>query len=152
MAKLPYERALSMQFSCGKSTSWQISSIPPTRPRPTTVVATDMEADMRKLVGAALATLAVVASSVATAPAEAHWGEGWHGGGWHGGWRDHDGDGGDALLASIAGLAVGAAIADHSRPRYYYRGPSYYDYGPTCWTEGRWDPYYGGYLPVRVCR
>lgn len=101
---------------------------------------------MKKLVSATLATLAVVGSSVAAVPAEA---AGWHGGGWHGG----RGGGGGALFAGIAGLAVGAAIASHSRP--YYSGPGYsYGYygGPSCWTQSRWDPYYGGYVPVQVCR
>jgi hypothetical protein len=103
---------------------------------------------MKKFVSAALATLAVVGSSVATVPAQAHsfGGAGWHGGG---GWHDGRGGGG-ALFAGIAGLAIGAAIADHSRP--YYSGPGYYYGGPTCWTQSRWDPYYGGYVPVRVCQ
>ena len=103
---------------------------------------------MKKFVSAALATLAVVGSTVAAVPAQAHpfGGAGWHGAGWHGGgW----GGGGGALVAGIAGLAVGAAIADHGRP--YYRGPGYYYGGPGCWTQSRWDPYFGGYVPVRVC-
>ena len=92
---------------------------------------------MKKFVSAALATLAVVGSAVAAVPAQAHpfGGGGWHGGGW--------GGGGGALVAGIAGLAVGAAIADHGRPYYYG--------GPTCWTQPQWNPYYGGYVPVRIC-
>jgi hypothetical protein len=103
---------------------------------------------MRKFAAAALA-LTTAASLLAAAPAEARWGGGY--GHWH-----HGGYGGDALVAGLAGLAVGAAIAGSSRP-HYYPGPRYYYgpppgyYAPRCWTEGRWDPYWGRYVPVRVC-
>ena len=95
---------------------------------------------MRKFIGAALATLAVIGATAA-APAQAH---GWDGG-WHGGWHHDDDDWGGAAIAGIAGLAIGAAIADSARPHYYYDGP-------RCRNDWRWDPYYGDYVPVRICR
>lgn len=118
---------------------------------------------------------AVLAATVLTAaaPAEAQrWG----------GYRDYGrrgGDAGPAIVAGIAGLAIGAAIAsnrnDRFRDRYYYdRGyPRDYDYRfyhdhgyyphdgyyaysyrdryPRCYTERRWDRYYGQPVLVRVC-
>ncbi|QUD87504.1 hypothetical protein [Phenylobacterium montanum] len=116
---------------------------------------------MKKILTAALAALTLGGAAVATAtPASAHpWGGGWHGGGWHGGgWHGggwHDGwrgdDAGLALGAGLAGLFVGATLADH--PHYY--GPGYY-YGPppaygVCWAPRRvWDPYYGGWIVQNV--
>ena len=36
--------------------------------------------------------------------------------------------------------------------RGYYSAPrGYYDYQPRCWTQYRFDPYYGDRVPVRVC-
>lgn len=83
----------------------------------------------------------------------------------------HGGDTtGAALLGGIIGLGIGAAIASDNRDRdydrgYYNRGdydngyyaqPSYYEYRrvyrPRCWTQWRWDPYYGDQVPVQVCR
>jgi len=82
----------------------------------------------------------------------------------------HHGDTtGAALLGGIVGLGVGAAIASSSHDRYYDRGyyggyydrgyyaePGYYTYHrvyrPRCWTQYRWDPYYGEDVAVRVCR
>jgi hypothetical protein len=76
------------------------------------------------------------------------------------------GDAGPAIVAGIAGLAVGAAIASGNRDRYYrghrpyyyrdhyYGRPyryGYYGYG-GCWVERRWDPYWGHPVRVRVCR
>jgi hypothetical protein len=106
--------------------------------------------------GIALAATALTAA----APADAQrWGRGYRG--------HRGGDvAGAAVLGGILGLGVGAAIASNNRGRYYdrgyyndgyYRGPpvrSYYrqDYYPRCWTEWRGDPYYGGGVPVRVCR
>jgi hypothetical protein len=110
---------------------------------------------MRRTLAAGLAALtfggAVAAAAVPTA-AEAR---GYHGGG-HSyrsgyGYRGHNNNGA-AIVAGIAGLAIGAAIADGGH-RSYYRGggygygysPGYYDYGyRTC--ESRhwvWDPYIG---------
>lgn len=79
-------------------------------------------------------------------------------------------NGGAALAAGIAGLAVGAAIASSGRDRYYDRGYDrrYYRggydrgwrggwrdrgyYRERCWTERQWDPYYGHPVRVRYCR
>ena len=88
---------------------------------------------------------------------------------------------GPALVAGVAGLAIGAAIASSANDRYardsYYRDRGYrYDYDdyyyrqrgyyPTdgyyynsyqqrgwdnCRTERRWDPYYRQNVRVRVC-
>jgi len=105
---------------------------------------------MRKFVTAAAAALTCAASLGATATtAEA---APWHGG-WHGGY--HGGHGWGYVGAGLAGLAVGAAIAN-SHPYYGY-GPyyGYYDYGPgyygSCVSYRHvWDPYYGGYVTRRV--
>ena len=92
-------------------------------------------------------------------------------------YRHHDNTG-PAIVAGIAGLAIGAAIASSSRDRdVYYRERGYdpyYDDGyyrshgyypndgyyayeyrrryPHCYVERRWDPYYGQPVRVRVCR
>lgn len=127
---------------------------------------------------------AVLAATVLTAaaPAEAQrWGggRGWDRGWDRGGWNGRGGNAGPAIVAGIAGLAIGAAIAsnrnDRFRDRYYYdRGyPRDYDYRfyhdhgyyphdgyyaysyrdryPRCYTERRWDRYYGQPVLVRVC-
>ena len=114
-----------------------------------------MNTMMKKIgLGAVLAATALSAA----APAEA---QRWHGG--YGGYRHHGGNvAGAALLGGIVGLGVGAAIAsnhDHYYDRGYYRGyygpPRYYYdgpyYRPHCWTQWRWDPYWGHNVPVRVC-
>ena len=61
--------------------------------------------------------------------------------------RYHDRDD-DALIAGIAGLAIGAALASSSSRRDY----GYYDYGPRrsyryryYGDGGYYRPYYGGY-------
>jgi len=94
--------------------------------------------------------------------------------------RGHS-DAGPAIVAGIAGLAIGAAIAsDHSRDRYrddyyrqngyaanyddgYYRQHGYYpangyyahDYQRRgyrgCRIETRWDGYYRRNYQIRVC-
>jgi fatty acid desaturase len=83
----------------------------------------------------------------------------------------HHGDTtGAALLGGVIGLGVGAAIASSNNDRYYDRGyynngyydngyyarPGYYAprrvYRERCWTQYRYDPYYGGDVPVQVCR
>lgn len=128
--------------------------------------------------------IALAATTLAAAaPAEAQrYGRGWRGGGFNRG-------NGGAVVAGIAGLAVGAALASNNnrfRGGYYDRGfygpgPGYYDrgfygpgpgfynrgyYGPgpgfydrgyyrgyqRCFTERRYDPYYGGPVRVRICR
>lgn len=122
--------------------------------------------------GIALAATAVVAA----APADAQrYG---YRGGYHGGYRHGGGDvAAGALLGGIVGLGLGAAIANDGRGRYYDRGyydapppppRAYYDgygynggygynrgygygYARRCWTERRYDPYYGRSARVRVC-
>lgn len=88
---------------------------------------------------------------------------------------------GTAIVAGIAGLAIGAAIASSDRDRYYrdryyrsrgydpyyddgyYRSHGYYPndgyYAYTyrqryrhCYVERRWDPYWDRSVRVRVCR
>lgn len=104
--------------------------------------------------GAAMAASALVAA----APADA---QRWH--------RHHD-RGGDvaagALIGGVIGLGLGAAIASNNRGPYfdgyggfYRRGwaprPRFYNdfyYRPRCFRQWRWDPYYGGRVPVRICR
>jgi hypothetical protein len=109
---------------------------------------------MRKALTAAIAAITLGGAVCATAaPAEAqHYRGGYHG--YYGGHYRH-GNGGAAVAAGIAGLAIGAALAsDH--PRYYgysqpyyggYYGPGYYG---TCYTtRWVWDPYVGHRVPVR---
>lgn len=130
---------------------------------------------MRSILKKAGLAIALGATAlVSTAPAQAQYYRGYHG---H---RGHD-DAGPAIVAGIAGLAIGAAIAsdrgdryyrdryyyDHGRPAYYddyyYRDHGYYPsdgyyayryrgYSPRCYTERRWDPYYGQPVRIRVCR
>lgn len=112
-------------------------------------------------------------------PAEA---QRWHGGYGRGYGHYGRGDGaGTAIVAGIAGLAVGAAIASDRGDRYerdrYYRArgyDGYYDDGyyrhhgyypndgyyayryrdgyDRCYVERRYDPYDGRPVRVRVCR
>lgn len=81
-----------------------------------------------------------------------------------------DNDAGVAIVAGIAGLAIGAAIASSNRdrrydnryyydnynnyPRYQYRNNGYDNYNynyQNCRVEKRYDPYYGRKVKVRVC-
>jgi len=127
---------------------------------------------MKAAVGALVAgaTIATAAAPAAAAP------RGWHGGGWHGGWhgggwggyrggwggwrggyyrpryyyRDHSG----AILgAGVAGLALGAVIANSNRPYYggYYRDGYYDGYDDECYSRRVWDPYIGRYVWSRTC-
>lgn len=106
----------------------------------------------------AIAAATLIAGTAPAADAQRYYG------GYHGYYhRGGIGAGGAAVLGGLVGLGIGAAIAsDHPRyygaPGYYYGpGPAprgyYYDgyYAPRCWTQFRWDPYYGHRVPVRVC-
>ncbi|MES2753854.1 MAG: hypothetical protein V4659_04240 [Pseudomonadota bacterium] len=93
-------------------------------------------------------------------------------------YRRHNDRGSTALVAGVAGLAIGAALASSANDRYrdgYYRDRGYrYDYDDyyyrqrgyypadgyyayryrdynRCYTERRYDPYYGRRVKVRVC-
>ena len=119
---------------------------------------------MRKILAATAAALTfggAIAAAALPATAQAReWREHHE---WRGGheWRgrgdwDHHRDGGAALAAGIAGLAVGAALAGGG-PHYYSYGYSYpaygygYDYGPAVCETQRWvwDPYIGRHVLVR---
>ena len=114
-----------------------------------------------------LAGLAILAAPLA-ASAEPY-GHGRGGGGWNheyrGGYgrgydRGYDRDGGAAIVAGVAGLALGAALADRGdygyAPDYDYGyAPAYYGYAPRCaWRYQPYRTYYGGvaYRQVEICR
>lgn len=112
------------------------------------------------LMKAGLGTAMAATALAAAAPADA---QRWR----HRGY-DRSGDvAAGALIGGVIGLGLGAAIAANNRDRYYgprgyYRDgwgprPYYNDYrynwrGPRCFRQWGWDPYYGGRVPVRVCR
>lgn len=112
---------------------------------------------LMKKIGLGVA-LGATAMTMVAAPADAQR----YRGGYHG---YRGGYGGGAVVAGIAGLAVGAALASnhggyyrggygyYGDPYYrgYYREPYYRGYG-GCFVERRWDPYYGRPVHVRVCR
>ncbi len=118
-------------------------------------------------IAAAASSLVAAATPALARPYGWHGHGGGYGRGWHGGYR-HYGDGGLALGAGVLGFALGAAVASdrpyrdrayyEPRPYGYYGPPRGYYYGggyygrPTCWTRWAWDPYYGGRVPVQVCR
>jgi hypothetical protein len=115
---------------------------------------THKEAKMNKILTAAIAaiTLGGAVSATATA-ADARPYAGHYYGGHYGGRGN-----GAAIVAGVAGLAIGAAIAsDHPRYGYGYGGgpyyaPAYYagGYYGTCYTtRWAWDPYMGRRVPVR---
>ena len=83
-------------------------------------------------------------------------------------YRGHD-DTGTAIVAGIAGLAIGAAIASSNDRRYdydrhYYRDHGYYPmdgyyyrhyyrpYRGWCETRRVWDPYLDRPVRIRYCR
>jgi hypothetical protein len=118
------------------------------------------EAKMRKALTAAMAAITLGGAVCATAlPADARpYGHGYYGG------HDYRRGNGDAALAGVVGLALGAAIASnhggyshgyYDRGYGYYGAPAYaYGYGPgygyrTCeTTRWVWDPYIGRRVPV----
>jgi hypothetical protein len=114
---------------------------------------------MRKILTAAAAALTCAASLGATATtADA---APWHGGGFHGGnssWHggNRGGRGFGYLGAGLAGLAIGAAIANrpyyggYGYPGYSNYGPGYYGDEQCVGTRRVWDPYVGGYVLRRV--
>jgi hypothetical protein len=125
---------------------------------------------MKKLV-MGVAGLAILAAPLA-ASAQSY-GHGRDGGGWsrrgdhggygrgdygRGGYERDEGNGG-AIVAGIAGLALGAALSDRGdygyAPSYGY-APAYgYGYAPRCaWQYQPYRTYYGGvaYRQVEVCR
>lgn len=124
---------------------------------------------MRKVLAAGMAAITFGGAMAAALPAAADE-HGWHGdhhgyrgeyGGYRGDYGDYRGDWdhhrrhGDnaaaaALVAGIAGLAIGAALTDGNHRTYSrgYYAPGYYDYGyrPYAMCESRrwvWDPYIG---------
>lgn len=139
-----------------------------------------MNSLMKKIgLGLALGATALTVS----APADAQRYRGGYGGGYGGYHRGYGGydRGGTAVVAGIAGLAIGAALASNRNDRYrdgYYREHgynAYYDdgyyrdhgYYPNdgyyayrrgrggydgCYIERRWDRYYDRPVNVRICR
>ena len=135
-----------------------------------------------KKAGLGLALAATALTAAAPADAQRWRGGGWRGGGWggyHGGYRGYNNGAGTAVVAGIAGLAIGAALTSNRNDRYrddyyrqrgyqpyyddgYYRSHGYYqndgyyayrsqrDWG-RCWVERRYDRYYDDYVRVRVC-
>ena len=112
---------------------------------------------MRKILTAAVAALSLMGGVAATATsAEAR--------PYDRNYRHRGNDHGDAVVAGIAGLAIGAALASSNRDRGYYRDGRYYDrgysrgyYAPprysyrNCRTVRVWDPYYGRTVRERRC-
>ncbi len=123
---------------------------------------------MKKILTGALAALTVGGAIAAALPASAESHDG------RGRYEHRDRDGGGALAAGLAGLAVGAALAGghdgyydqgygggyyeprgvydyDGPPPAYYAGPTYYtDYG-RCHASWRWDRHWGRYVRVRAC-
>ncbi|HLZ84390.1 MAG TPA: hypothetical protein VKQ54_12555 [Caulobacteraceae bacterium] len=111
-----------------------------------------------------LAGLAILAAPLA-ASAEPY-GHGRDGGGWshesrgygRGYDRGYDRDGGAAIVAGVAGLALGAALSDRGdygyAPDYGYGYAPAYGYAPRCfWQNQPYRTYYGvAYRQVEVCR
>lgn len=135
---------------------------------------------MKQLLTKAILGATLVATGLtAAAPADAQRYRGGHSGyGYgYGGYGHRGGNGGAYLAAGVAGLAIGAVLASNNggyRDRwyrdngysynyddYYYRQRGYYpnngyyayqsrNYG-HCYTEKRYDPYYGRRVRIQVC-
>ncbi|MBX9730076.1 MAG: hypothetical protein K2X59_02005 [Sphingomonas sp.] len=123
---------------------------------------------MLKKAGLGFALAATALSVAAPAEAQRYYG------------RDRRGNGGGAVIAGIAGLAIGAAIASNNNDRYrdrfyddrgfdrrydfnYYNDHGYYpddgyyayNYRPRfnrCRVVRQWDPYWQQPVRVRICR
>ena len=91
---------------------------------------------MRKIIATGLAAATLLSGLGISSAASAQYRHGYY----------RHGNGGAAVAAGIAGLAVGAAIAGN-RPY----GPYGYYYGPRCRAYSVWDPYYGAYVQRRRC-
>jgi hypothetical protein len=128
--------------------------------------------------GLALGATALAAAAPANAQRWGGYRGGYHGGyygGYHGGgygyrgygYRGYRGDG-TAVVAGIAGLAIGAAIASNNNRRYdydrgYYRDRGYYpadgyyyrEYERRGWygcdVRRVWDPYIQQRVLIRYC-
>ncbi len=119
---------------------------------------------MRKFIAAGLAALTFAgAAGSGAAMAQPRW-RGHERHERHERWRGRGHNSGAALAAGIAGLAIGAALADGGHGRYvdgYYYGPPRYAYryyyGPGydgarhCRTRWMWDPYVGDYVERTRC-
>lgn len=127
---------------------------------------------MRKLLIGGLAALTFGSTMAIAAEAAAQpyrGGHGYYGRGYDRGYyRGRRGGNDAAIIAGVAGLAVGAALAGSAQPRYYapppppprygygygYGAPAYgygYGYAPACRQISRWDPYWGRYVVTTRC-
>jgi hypothetical protein len=110
---------------------------------------------MRKALAAGMAALTFGGAVAAAALPSAAEARDWHGGYGYGGYRGGYGYRGDwgrhhhgndaaaaAVVAGVAGLALGAALSSNNRV-YYDRG--YYDRGYYGYAPGYYDYGYGGY-------
>ena len=123
---------------------------------------------MNKMLTGAVAALTAGAAIAAAVPASA---QSYHG------YRHHRDNSGAVVVAGIAGLAIGAALAsDHGyrggdygyrggdygdyygSSRGYYGGPGYYNGGGSyyggyrrCHSDWRWNGRWRTYERVRVC-
>lgn len=121
---------------------------------------------MRKTLAAGLAALSFGGAIAATALPSAAEARDWRGGYYGGDWdrhHHHNNSTGTAIVAGIAGLAIGAALADSSHSRSYYNGGyydrGYYDRGYGYYGSGYGSYGYGyapgyydyGYQPYAMC-
>jgi hypothetical protein len=116
---------------------------------------------MRKFLAAGMAALTVAGTVAATAVPTAAEAAPHHRGGYgYDHYRGHRGNdaASAAIIAGVAGLALGAALSNnHSSYGYYDRGGygrgyygDYYSRPRICTTERWvWDPYIGRRVPIR---